>query len=280
MRRVVVSLVCLFQSLFVLFSQQKEALTTVNDATMIGIGSCNTMDTYLSDEGYSGTGYRLMNERIKNLASNPRVSLQQTIDVQYSKQLNTMMSASTLAAFLDYKLNYYYRFSPLPSLNILTGGGAHAMTGVLYNTRNGNNPASAKLDLSLNLSLMATYNVRIKSYPIMLRYQIDTPLVGAMFAPNYGQSYYEIFSLGNTEGVVRMNSPFNKFALRNYFSVDFPIAGVTFRAGYIGNYYQTDVNNIQHHMRSHSFVLGFVREFSSFRKNIQKSKSIKSALYQ
>ena len=267
------------QSVFVLFAQQKEELITVNDATLVGIGQYYSMDTYLSEEEYSGVGYRLMNERIKNLVRNPRISLQQTIDIQYSKQMNRTKSASTLVASLDYKLNYYYRFLPLPSLSVLTGGGVHAMTGVLYNTRNGNNPASAKLDISLNLSLMAIYNVRIKSYPLTLRYQLDSPLIGGMFAPHFGQSYYEMFSLGNTKGIVRMNSPFNKFALRNYFSVDFPIAGITFRAGYMGSYYKTKVNNLQYRTRSHAFMLGFVREFYSFRKKIQKSKAFKSALY-
>ena len=62
--------------------------------------------------------------------------------------------------------------------------------------------------------------------------------------------------------------------MKNYVTIDFPIGKFTFRAGYLNSLYYLDVNQIQSHIRSHSFVIGFVREFISFggRKMQQGSK--------
>ncbi|MGG6550492.1 UNVERIFIED_CONTAM: DUF3316 domain-containing protein, partial [Prevotella sp. 15_C9] len=76
-------------------------------------------------------------------------------------------------------------------------GGIDAGMGFLYNTRNGNNPEQAYLGLNLAPRLSADYAFRIRSHPFQIRYEAQVPLVGVMFSPNYGQSYYEIFSRGD-----------------------------------------------------------------------------------
>ena len=42
---------------------------------------------------------------------------------------------------------------------------------------------------------MAIGKFHIGNYPLTARYQVALPLMGIMFSPEYGQSYYEIFSL-------------------------------------------------------------------------------------
>ena len=69
--------------------------------------------------------------------------------------------------------------------------------GFIYNLRNSNNPAQAKAYGSIDASAMAIYKFKIGNYPLVLRYQANLPLMGLMFSPEYGQSYYEIFSLGH-----------------------------------------------------------------------------------
>lgn len=59
---------------------------SINSGTMVGIGSYNLMDTYLSpsmeDKKYTGPGLRVMNERMKRVRlANYRVSRQQIISV-------------------------------------------------------------------------------------------------------------------------------------------------------------------------------------------------------
>lgn len=279
---------CLLCNLTPIKSQtnEEDIPWSINSGTMFGIGKYNLMDTYLSPGAkgrkYTGPGIRVVNERMKMVRlANYRVSRQQIVSVDIATTDNAASSATDLAGFVDYSLGYHYHFpSPVPNLKLLAGGSAHGMLGFIYNTRNGNNPASTKVDIDLNLSGMAIYKLNIKEYPITLRYQLEIPFAGVFFAPHYGQSYYEIFDLGNASGVVQFNSFHNKFAMKNYFTVDFPIGNFTLRAGYLNSSYRTDVNYIQAHIISHSFMIGFVKEFISFGgKRLKKTHQYKSAYY-
>lgn len=257
---------------------------SVNEGTTVGAGGYNLMDTYLSPGlkmKYTGWGIRIMNERMKMVPlSDYRVSRQQLISVDMAFTDNAPGTASDFAGFIDYTLGYHYHFSLLPGLKALAGGSAHGMAGFIYNTRNGNNPASAKADVDLNFSGMLIYGLKIKNYPLTLRYQLTVPFAGVFFSPHYGQSYYEIFDLGNSSGVVQFNSFHNKFAMRNYVSVDFPVGNLTVRAGYLHSSYRTDVNAIQAHILSHSFLIGFVKEFISFGgKRLKNTSKYSSAYY-
>lgn len=257
---------------------------SVNEGTMVGAGRYNLMDTYLSPGqkmNYTGWGLRILNERMKMVRlADYQVSRQQIINVDMAFADNAAGTASDFAGFIDYTLGYHYHLPLLPGLKLLAGGSAHGMAGFIYNTRNGNNPASAKADIDLNFSALLMYGLKIKNYPLALRYQLTIPFAGVFFSPHYGQSYYEIFDLGNSSGVVQFNSFHNKFAMKNYFTVDFPVGNLTLRAGYLHSLYRTDVNAIQSHIISHSFLIGFVKEFISFGgKRLKNTHTYSSAYY-
>ena len=92
---------------------------------------------------------------------------------------------------------------------------------------------------------MAIWNLRIKNYPLTLRYQVNLPLMGVMFSPHYGQSYYEIFSLGNSSGVVKFTSLHNQPSLRQMLTADFPMGRAKMRFAYIWDAQQSHVNDIK-----------------------------------
>lgn len=266
-------------------SDRKEEPWSVNEGTMIGVGSYNLMDTYLSpgkEVKYDGWGLRILNERMKMVRlADYRISRQQILNVEVASTRNSARAASDFAGLVDYSLGYHYHFHPASGLKVLVGTSLHGMAGFLYNTRNsGNNPASAKADIDLNLSALIIYNLRIKNYPLTLRYQMDMPFAGVLFSPHFGQSYYEIFNLGNSAGVIQFNSFHNKFAMKNYFTVDFPVCNVTIRVGYLNSMYRTDVNGIQSHILSNSFVIGFVKEFAAFGgRRLRNTQKYNSAYY-
>ena len=266
-------------------SNENDIPWSINSGTMVGIGKYNLMDSYLSPGAkskYTGLGLRVLNERMKMVRlANYRVSRQQIINVDLAVTENAASTATDLAGFVDYSLGYHYHLPQvMPNLKLLAGGAAHGMLGFIYNTRNGNNPASTKVDIDLNLSAMAIYQLRIKNYPLTFRYQFQIPFAGVFFAPHYGQSYYEIFDLGNASGVVKFNSFHNKFAMKNILTVDFPVGNLTLRAGYLNSSYRTDVNYIQAHIISHSFMLGIVKEFVVFSgKRLKKTNQYRSAFY-
>lgn len=257
---------------------------STNSATMIGVGGYNLMDTYLSpgleSKRYTGIGFRVMNERMRMLRDE-RFSRQQVISVDFATTENGAASATDLAGFVDYSLGYHYHLQELmPGLRLMAGGSAHGMAGFIYNTRNGNNPASAKADIDLNISAMAIYRLKIGNYPITMRYQFSMPFAGIMFSPHYGQSYYEIFDLGNSSGVVKFNSFHNKIAFRNFITADLPVGNFTIRAGFLNSAYRTDVNGIKSHIISNSFMIGIVKEIISFGgKRLDKRNRFKSSYY-
>ncbi len=255
-------------------------LRSINEGTLVGVGGYRMKDTYLSPEKYGGLGFRFMNERMRLTTQNGKFSRQNIVSVDISSAINSAENANFLSAFVDYSLGYHYRLIPDPYFKILVGGSVHGMLGMVYNTRNGNNPMTVHADVDLNFSVIAIYEFRIKKSPLAIRYQFETPFMGVLFSPVYDQSYYEIFSLGNTAEIFNFNSFHNKFAMRNYLALDFPVGNMTVRAGYLGSYYSTDVNEIDRHIISHNFLLGFVKEFVAFGgREMKKRNLFRSAYY-
>ena len=167
----------------------------------------------------------------------------------------------------------------MPNLKVLTGLSGRLSGGFIYNTRNTNNPASGKADLDLNFSAMGIYGFKFGNYPVTFRYQMEIPFVGALFAIHKGQPYYYL-SQGDRSGVIKFSSLHNKFAMRNYFTFDFPIANFTVRAGYLNSMYRTDVSGIKTHVLSNSFMIGLVKEFYSFGgKRLKQKHKYSSAYY-
>ena len=134
----------------------------------------------------------------------------------------------------------------------------------------GNNPAQARAYINLDASGMAIWDLRIKNYPISLRYQVNLPFAGIMFSPNYGQSYYEIFTLGNWNGVINFTSLHNQPSLRQMLTVDFPVGRAKMRLAYLWDAQQSKVNDIKTHTYSHVFMVGFVKELFLIRDKKKK----------
>jgi hypothetical protein len=222
-----------------------------------------------------------MNERMK-LINKPKynMSKQQIVSVDLSSTMNGAQNANFLSALVNYSYGLHYRFLPDPYFKILLGGNIHGLLGTVYSTRNGNNPMTMHADVDLNLSVLAIYEFRIRKHHLALRYQIETPVAGVLFSPDYDQSYYEIFSLGNTSEIIKFASFHNKQALRNYLTLDFPIYGWTVRAGYFGNIYCTSINELERVIISNNFMLGFVKEFVAFGgREMRKRNLFHSAYY-
>ena len=267
-------------SVFVLslYAQADEPPCSVNEATLIGCGQYKIKNTYLSAIKYDGWGINVLNERMKLIR--PRISRQQTLHLDLSTVNHPAGTSRAYAGFIDYAYGLHYHFRPTPELKILAGGSAGAMFGFVYNMQNGNNPAALHVDLNMRLSAAVIYIFRLRHCPLTVRYQTDIPVVGMLFSPHYGQSYYEIFGVGNSDGVIQCFSLHNKWALRNYLTVDLPVGNWTVRLGYLNDLYQTKVNGIQTDYVSHSFMVGMVKELISLSgKRLRKTHLYQSAYY-
>ncbi len=266
---------------FSVFSQEEKIYTT-NKSTLYGIGATSILDTYLSPLIYTGTEFRISNEnnRLSGYL-NGKLSSQKRLDFSFSQTKNPAETGTELSGFFEWNWGYHYRFPITNDLKLLAGGLMYASAGVIYNTRNSNNPVSAKLGLGLDLSGMALYNLKIKEQPITLRAQVISPFIGAAFSPGYGQSYYDIFSLGNYDDVIKFSSFGNLLACKTIISADIPLNKIILRVAYQNTTYTSDFNNLDTKMYSNTFLIGFVSEVLTIkgRKSSVLKDSYQSAYY-
>lgn len=269
-------LLCCLLSANSLYALDEERITSTNSATLVGIGSSNLFDTYLSPLKYTGTSLHIFNERMRKTSwFNNKFTKQQLIDLEVTKTDNPVGNATQYSVLLGYSLGGHYNLIKTEKFRFSAGGLWNITGGVLYNQRNSNNPASARAYSNINLSAIAFYNWK----QITFRGQLDAPVMGIVFSPHYGQSYYEI-SLGNSVNVVNFASLHNQRALRTYITADIPISKISLRVGYLGAFYQTKIHNLQTHNYSNSFVIGLVSESINLSGNkLKTSKIIDSSFY-
>ena len=255
---------CLLLATLSLQAQEAVTDTTrhVTRATLYGVGFTNVFDTYLSPQKYKGIDFRISREsnRMTRLLEG-NVSRQTFFQADFGYTHNKVDNNNTFSALANWNYGLHYHFPITPNFRLLAGGVVDLNGGFVYNLRNGNNPAQARAYINLDASGMAIWDVKIKQLPIRLRYQLNLPLAGMMFMPNYGQSYYEIFSLGNYSGVVNFTSLHNQPSLRQMLTADLPIGRMKMRLAYIWDAQQAKVNEIKMHTYSHVFMVGVVKEF-------------------
>ena len=242
-------------------SQTEKEIPMTYQSAMLGTGKTTVYDSYLSPLKYRGNNLGLMYEQMKMTdLGNNRISVQHLLNIEASDTKNPTGTAKYYTGSLEYAFGLHYRLKPMPRLQIFAGWQADGFTGMIYNTRNGNNPVTAKVNLNLNLSGMAAYRLQIKRQPLLLRYQLNVPFAGALFSPEFGQSYYEI-SQGFHKSLIHFASFHNQWAARNHFSVELPFRFCTLRLAYMNWIYETRVNDLNTQIVSNSFYIGFSRDF-------------------
>lgn len=235
-------------------------------SVMVGAGKTNVYDTYLSPLEYRGPELRLMHESMRmTRLMGGRVSAQRIVQVNASSTDNISKSGKSYSGMFNWTYALHYQYNVDDRLKILFGPMLDLNGGFIYNTRNSNNPAQAKVYGSIDASAMAIYKLRIGRYPMTLRYQANIPFMGLMFSPEYGQPYYEIFSLKHSGKNVLFTSFHNAPTVRQMLTLDFPIGKTIMRAGYLCDIQQAKVNNLKSHFYSHNFMIGFVRNFQMLR---------------
>ncbi|WP_346709859.1 DUF3316 domain-containing protein [Phocaeicola salanitronis] len=237
-----------------------QATRHVMRSVMIGAGHNNTFETYLSPLEYEGPEVRFAYETMRmTRLMDGNVSAQNLFQLHASYTENISQTNHTYGGLVNWNYALHYQFRPAKGLKILFGPMLDLNAGVVYNRRNSNNPAQAKAYGGLGASGMLIYRFRIKNYPLTVRWQANLPLLGVMFSPEFGESYYEIFSLGNGGRNVVFTSLHNNPSLRQLLTLDFPVGNTVMRVGYVCDLQQAKVNNLKSHTYSHDFMIGVVR---------------------
>lgn len=239
----------------------------------VGFGTTNILDTYLSQEKFSGSGitFLTISERMKAKdpdGNNEEAPLYPAWSTVIQNQIH-LASASDRAddeSIMEGAYNFYlgrYRSWQFMDnkLHLKVGGLANFGLGFIYDTSNTNNPAQARLSLQLMPSAIGTYTFTLFKREAAFRYELDLPLLGLAFSPNYGQSYYEIFSLGNYDHNVVPTTFVSQPTFRQQITLSYSFWKRTqLTIGYLGDYQQLSVNNLKQHILSNHLMLGITRK--------------------
>lgn len=240
-----------------------QVLRSVTSSYSLEYGSSHIADTYLTPLHYRGSHYALNYERDQAMRFDPqRWTMQLKTSMVYDHTKNPAKNATMVSGALRASWAMTRRWTLPGGLTLALGGGTTLNAGVLYLTRNGNNPASAKVGWTIDATGYATWKGRILRLPLTLRYQPTLPLTGVFFSPDYGQLYYQI-SLGEHKGLMHAAWPGNYFVLDNLLTADIHLGRTSLRIGYHNNTFSSKVNNIVSRDISHAIVLGITTEWLS-----------------
>ena len=229
---------------------------------LFGIGTSNQLDTYLTPLEYSGIqGSFLTRINRQTRWADGHVHYQGTFLGAFSHTRDARKHGEEWGGHVGYTAGWHYVWEMPHRWTLKAGGLLGADAGFLYNMRNSNNPAQGRFRIDVIASLGAGYTWIIRQRKIRFNYQADIPLLGVMFSPQFGQSYYEL-SLGNRDHNVCCAWPGNGFNLRQTLLVEYPFRYFSLQAGYLWDVRQSHVNNIKMHDISHSFLIGFCKRFS------------------
>ena len=266
MRRTIILVISIFSlSLTTLHAQEGESL--LNNTWSIGGGSMKLYDSYLSPVTYSGFDITLdATTGLLYKKSNQQVSWESRLQLCFGDLYNPAKTASItyFGASIGYASHYHFR--PTTGLTIMTGGFLNVEGALKYNSRNVNNIASGDLNATLYASVIARYNVRKNSFHMNAQYELMTPIMGFMFIPQMGHSYYEIYeNLPNDLSKITHFSSFhNKQGIQGKFTLDFLLRNVTLRTGFTHNNLTWQGNSLNFKQSQLNFIIGMMYDIHLF----------------
>jgi len=231
----------------------------VANAQMVAIGAANMLDTYLSPEKYKGLELRYLSHTIRTWPGRRwahRIVHQGSIASAHDRNEKGNLLGGLYTLDLAWMRQYYLLDG---HLLLRVGGMFDFNIGALYNSRNQNNPAQMRLAMQVGPTASAECPFRLWGIGMRAAYELSVPLLGLMFSPNYGQSYYEIFSLGNYDHNAVPTTPISAPSLRQMLTLDARFKGTTVRIGYLCDIQQAKVNNLKQHHYTHALLIGLVK---------------------
>ena len=236
------------------------AQTNVVSSYQLGAGETRLWDTYLSQEKFKGQGFTFLysSERCKPGRRWNTVWKHEVSRASGDDRAERVSETST-----EYTLVFGKRYNwEMNGFRLQAGAVLAFNIGAIQNSANSNNPVQARQSLQLMPSVKLSRDFTLIGQPFTIHEELQLPLVGEMFSPNYGQSYYELFSLGNYDRNIVLTTPFSAPHFRNQLSLDVHVPRfATLRLSYLATVLQSDVNGLKSSVSHQRVMIGFVKEF-------------------
>lgn len=278
MKRLALLVVVILSAWSTMAAQVLDASRYEQRTLLWGGGAVQSLDTYLSPLLYRGAHVAILSERFSQMpAPSGRWFAQSLFFLHGDYALAAEGRGLTVGGMADYSYTLFNRL-PLGGDNsrwtLCAGAQGQLRVGGIYNLRNSNNPAQLKLGVNMAVSVMGKYAFTLWGVPMNVRLQADLPLLGFAFAPDYGQSYYEIFYLGNDEDCVHVTAPHNNLSLRTALGYDLQLSSCTIRLTWQEDLYHWHLGSQQYRMLTHTLMIGYVDNLYHVLRDDQVSEYI------
>lgn len=230
----------------------------VTSVYALEFGGASVIDTYLSPLKYTGSTTAVSGLWRKAMPFDPqRWVMDFDADLRFATVTNPskLSSELLLSAGFDWGMNRRWK---LPyDIQLSAGASAGFDAGIIYNPKNGNNPASAKFSLDLSLQAAISKRLTLGRLPVVISDRVSLPTLSAFFSPHFGESYYEIY-LGNHAGLAHCGWWGNHFCIDNLLAADLDFGKTAMRVGYRFNVRSSYVCDLNTQIVSHAFVIGII----------------------
>lgn len=225
---------------------------------MIDAGYAAVHDSYLTPITYDGMDLGLAYEAMRPAAHHWLWQLLVGTDYNYVENPAGNNNLHKLLGEVTFDMQRQWRAALARRVDLSVGPMAQLRAGVVHNPVNSNNPVTARAHFGLGVTGMAAWSTRLWRMPVTLRYQAQLPVLGVFFAPEYDESYYEIY-LGNHDGLAHLAWWGNRLDMTHYLGADLHLGCLTLRLGYRTRLEHWTVNHLKVHDVTHSLVLGIGR---------------------
>jgi hypothetical protein len=246
----------------------------LSNHTQVGLTVLQTLDNYLSDLEYTGVGLQLRNVTRRYLSTdNQRWSLRSDLTLGLGVCTNYPQTATMSCTQLNYGVGLQRHWRVAPNLQLLLGGMADMDLATRASDRDVNN--SANIDASINLNALATlrYDFRMWDRPFRFLMDARTPLLGAMFVPHRGESYYEIVTLGDHKDLSVFSSLHNKNGMNLSLLLQLPLRKVAWNIGLLYDRLVYTANGVAVRRNASGVLLGAAYDFSLFSRTRKNTRT-------